>query len=98
MATVGIEFGPADTRSGAPINVAAARASETITSSATSQQTTAATAGPEYVTITATGGPVWAAFGTNPTAAAGTTALIADGATRPFYVAEAHHKIAIIDA
>lgn len=98
MATVGIAFaaamdGTAPVLAGQPI------ASEAVTSSAASQQATStAPASPSVCSITSSGGAIWVAFGTNPTAVAGTGYLIPDGATREFGRLAPGWKVAVIDA
>lgn len=58
---------------------------DTITSSGSSQQgTTVAASNPGYDiywSVTSSGGSVWVTFGSNPTAAPGTSWLIPDGQT-----------------
>jgi hypothetical protein len=49
-------------------------------------------------TVTAIGGDVWVAFGTNPTAGADSGHLIPAGSTRDFGVTAAGEEIAIKDA
>lgn len=81
---------------------------EVITSSAASQQSTntsgqasstsASTSSYRIWTITTSGGPVWAKFGTNPTASAGKDHLIPAGVSRRFLVSTDLEKVAIIDA
>lgn len=78
---------------------AASYASASVTSSGTSQQ--AAVTSPDdakgmFWIITASGNDVWVTFGTNPTAAAGTSYLVVSGTTRDF-AASANQKCAIID-
>ena len=48
--------------------------------------------------VTAYNGPVWVAFGSNPTASAGTHQYIPSGVTRFFNVSAASEKVAVIDA
>ena len=99
MATVSITGTDVDHRTGVPIEIAEPRVSESITSSASSQQSTNTFLAGEHVTVTASGGAVWVAFGANPTAAAGTTHLVTDGQTRAFFNRTTDQaKVAIIDA
>jgi hypothetical protein len=70
-------------------------ASESITSSATSQQTTATAKNGEVATITVSGGDIRAQFGANPTATANSW-LIVDGTTRDFAIAPGD-KVAVVD-
>jgi len=48
--------------------------------------------------VTASGGKVWVAFGTNPTAVSGAGHLVLDGQTRDFICAADGEEIAIKDA
>lgn len=96
MATVSIEFG-AVLGAGAPVYAPVPRATQTITSSGTSQQSNEAQGG-DFVTVVTTGGAIWVAIGQNPTAAAGTQRLLPDGAGRDFGPLKEGDKVAIIDA
>jgi hypothetical protein len=95
MATVAITFA---TLIAPDVSVESAypRASENITSSASSQATTATARNGEVIAITAAGGDIRAAFGADPTATS-TGILILDGQTR-FFQPEPGHKAAVIDA
>lgn len=74
---------------------------DAFTSSGSSQQgMTVATADPgadTYWSVTSSGGTVWVTFGTNPTAAAGTSWLVPDGQTF-WFRAVPGEKAAVIDA
>ena len=72
---------------------------DTMTSTGTSAPSsiTAAATG-AFWSITATGGNVYAKFGSNPTAVADEGWLILDGQTRDFAVTAASEKVAIKDA
>ena len=71
----------------------------TITTSGTSQQAsiTADDLGEVWV-ITTSGGNVWAAFGSDPTATAGTHWLLLAGTTREFSVSAVSEKVAVVNA
>lgn len=97
MATVAIEFGGI-MGAGAPAYDPIARASESITSSASSQSSTNEAQGGDFVTVVSSGGAVWVAIGQSPTAAAGTQRLITAGASRDFGPLKHGDKVAIIDA
>lgn len=105
MATVGVTLTTVsnEARSGRnavmPSPDAAAYGSASVTSSGTSQQ--AAVTSPDnakgmFWIVTASGNDVWVTFGSNPTAAAGTSYLIVSGTTRDF-AASANQKCAVID-
>ena len=83
-----------------PAPDAAPLSSDTLTSSASSQQfsvTAPSDARGLFWVVTASGNDVWIAFGDNPTAVAGTHYLVVDGTTRDFAAAPSQ-KIAVIDA
>lgn len=82
----------------APVVAAHPRAKQLVTSSGTSQATTITAQANEVCEITASGGPVWVAFGAAPTAAAGSDHLILDGQSRQFGMLIPGEKVAIIDA
>jgi hypothetical protein len=70
---------------------------EVFTSSGTTQPTTAsAPDNNTYVRIASSGGNVYVAFGTAPTAVTGEGTLILDGVPEYFKL-EAGHKVALID-
>ena len=48
--------------------------------------------------ISASGGAIWVTFGTNPTASAGVSFLVPDGAVRHFGAGVAGEKAAVINA
>ena len=48
--------------------------------------------------IAASGGAIWVAFGSNPTAAAGTSFMVPDGAVRHFGAGDSGEKVAVINA
>jgi hypothetical protein len=106
MATVAVTLTSVSNKAGSGLNAvmpvadAAATDSGSITSSASSQQVTSVVCPNDgqqhYWVITATGN-VWVTFGSNPTAAAGTTWLIAAGTTRDFAAAPGQ-MAAVIDA
>ena len=52
----------------------------------------------QFWQVTVSGGDVWVAFGTNPTAASGSGHLVLDGETRDFAVTAVGEEIAIKDA
>lgn len=98
MATVGITYFRAYPveESTAVIEVSD-MVSEVKTSSASSQATTAtATLGRNYVRVSASGGNIYVAFGTSPTAVTGTGFLILDGTSEVFHLLD-DYKVAIID-
>lgn len=97
MATVKVTCGQA-TASGAQIEVVP-RQNQTITSSASSQQSTVSARSGEIISVTASGGAVHALFGDNPTVTtANSHALIPDGGTRFFGGMKDEWTVAIIDA
>ena len=97
MATVQITFGAA-VDGVAPVAAMQPAAAETITSSGTSQATTITTRRGQICSVTASGGNVWVTAAGTPTASAGTTHLVPDGATRDFGFLEDGWRIAVIDA
>lgn len=97
MATVKVSFGSA-MAAGAPVFPTKSREAETITSSASSQQTTATARSNEYIHVTASGGAVHVQIGSNPTAASTSDWLLTDGETRTFGAAKEGDKVAVIDA
>lgn len=96
MATVQITFGAAMDGI-APVAAAIPEAAEDLTSSASSQQSTITSKRGQVCQITASGGAIWAKFGTNPTASAGNDHLIPDGSTREFGFLQDGYKVAILD-
>jgi len=97
MATVKVSFGAYHNIGGTAVYTKAPRIAETITSSASSQQTTnPATAG-EFVTITAIGGAVHVIGGANPTASASVGYIVADGETKNLGPLAAGDEVAILD-
>jgi hypothetical protein len=98
MATVGITIGMA-VDGFMPAHAAVPAVSEAITSSGTSQTTTGAvTHSREAIKVTASGGAVWVAVGSAPTAAAGNDHLVPDGATLDLVHLLPGWKVAVIDA
>lgn len=106
MATVHIVLARADVRAMTgttqPVINAEPVGVDTITSSSSSQQADITvpqtTAGYGlYWQVTASGGDIWAKFGSNPTAAAEEGFLILDGTTREFGAAPTQ-KCAVVDA
>jgi len=69
---------------------------EVITSSATSQATTATATGKNYARVVTTGGNVWLAFGTSPTAVTNTGRLLVDGVPEVYYLDDGW-KVAVIN-
>lgn len=96
MAAIAIAFGNA-MDGGVPIMESIPTAKQVITSSAASQQTTITAGNSDVCQITASGGKIWAKFGTNPTASVGNDWLILDGQTREFGLISPGDKVAIID-
>lgn len=94
MALVHIAFTSAT--SGAPVAQAIPDAAEVITSSGTSQATTAASKNGGIVTVSASGGSVWVAFGPSPTAASNVHQLVQAGQTRDFGI-QPGMRVAVID-
>ena len=98
MAKVGITFGGAMDGI-APVYAGGVNASESFTSSGTSQSTTAAvTQRDEVVRVATSGGPIWVRAGAAPTAAAGDDYLVPDGGTIDLGRLTIGWKVAIIDA
>lgn len=105
MAAVGIALvtmqSRDDRRRGVHVPYSRPLAAETINSSAASQQSTAvvgSNAGADIMwEITAHSAAVWAAFGANPTAVAGTHFLVPIGTTR-YFGAKGGDKVAIVNA
>lgn len=98
MATVKITFRAPTNIGGTSVYSRAPRASQTITSSASSQATTITAEAGEIATITASGGAVHFIAGSAPTAATTTGDLVADGGRVDIGFMLAGDKIAIIDA
>lgn len=96
MATVHVAFSGA-TAAGAPVYPAAPKQAETLTSSASSQQTSISADGSAYAHVSASGGAVFVSIGQNPTAASGAGWLVADGETKSFGVLKEGDKVAVID-
>lgn len=97
MATLAVTYGAA-MGAGVPVYASIPRASEAITTSASSQATTATARSGDFASCTASGGAVWISIGQSPTAAAGTHYLIPDGATKDFGPLLEGDKVAVIDA
>lgn len=97
MATVHVAFSEGNQQY-VPVAAKTPSGSEVITSSATSQATTITANNGEFVTITASGGNVWAKIGSSPTAASADEWLILDGQTRNFGPCAAGDTCAVIDA
>lgn len=95
MATVNLAFNRPFRDSGFGV-VGSIRASENITSSASSQASSNSFQGDEVCIVTVTGGSVYIKTGSSPTAASGDL-LVLDGSSIPIYSA-AGDKIAVIDA
>lgn len=98
MATVKITFRAPTNIGGTSVYSRAPRASETITSSASSQATTITAEAGEIATITASGGAVHVIAGPSPTAATTTGDLVPDGGRLELGFLLAGDKIAVIDA
>jgi len=86
----------ADTGSTLPITDAEPVAAKTIDTTGASQDTTLVAVEGTVWTITASGGPVWAAFGTAPAAGPDTGWMIGNGETRSFG-AKAGQRLAVRD-
>lgn len=106
MATVGIALTSVGNIASSGLNAvmptpdSAAYGTDSITSSASSQQSsiTVPSDGRQYYwVVTVSGGDVWVKFGDDPTAAAGDGWLVADTTTRD-WSAHGGQKAAIIDA
>lgn len=87
----------------APVVQSVPVGSDTVTSSGTSAQSSltaspSGVAGSQFWSVTATGGNVFVAFGSDPTAAADAGWLVLDGQTREFSTSQTGEKIAIKDA
>lgn len=106
MATVGVALTSVSNKASSGLNAvmpsadAAATGSATIASSAVSQQVSSVVCpddGRQHYWIITALGNVWVTFGTNPTAVAGTTYLVASGSTRD-WAAKPGQMVALIDA
>jgi hypothetical protein len=95
MAVVHIAFTSAPV-GGAQVEQAIPDVAEFINSTATSQATTAASRNGGIVSVTASGGDVWVAFGAAPVAAPNTHQLVPAGQTRNFGIPPGM-KAAVID-
>lgn len=98
MATVKVSFGAVFNIGGTSVFGKDPRVAETITSSASSQQTTATATAGEFVTITAAGGAVHVRVGQNPTASTSTGYLVTDGGEKTIGPCAAGDEVAILDA
>ena len=98
MATVNVNFfRPAVIQETTAVIGVSDNVNEVFTSSGTSQATTAtATADRNYVRVVASGGNVFLAFGTSPTAVTATGHLLIDGVPEVFFL-ENGFKVALID-
>lgn len=97
MATVNIMyFRPAIIKDSAAAIGAQIATPEVFTSSGTSQSTTATSDGKAVARVVASGGNIWIAIGTAPTAVTNTGILILDGVPEYFRL-EAGQKIALIN-
>lgn len=106
-ATVGITCGPVDNRTAAngtspgaqmPVPQSVPTAAQTITSSATSQQTTITGTAGQFWRVVASGGAIWVKAAADPTAAAGDDWLVPAGGVLELSVTAASEKLAVIDA
>ena len=97
MATVKVSFGTFHNIGGTAVYTKAPRVAETITSSASSQQTTNTATSGEFVTVSASGGAVHIIAGANPTASATVGYLLQDGATMNLGPLAAGDEVAILD-
>lgn len=98
MATVKITFRAPTNIGGTSVYSRQPRASQTITSSASSQASTITALAGEIATITASGGAVHVIAGSAPTAATTTGDLVPDGGSIELGFMLTGDKIAIIDA
>lgn len=102
MATVHITLSSVQSRATTgmtmPVVDSVPTATDTMTSSGSSAQSSITAALGGFWSITATGGNVFAKFGSNPTAVTDEGWLILDGQTRDFAVSVASEKVAIKDA
>jgi hypothetical protein len=98
MATVNITyFKPAVIQETAAIIDPVDAVPQSITSSGTSQSTTGtATAGRNYVKVSSSGGDVYLAFGTNPTAVTAVGFVILSGSSEIFHLQDGW-KVAVIN-
>jgi hypothetical protein len=82
-----------------PVPESVTAASDTMTSSGTSQQSSAvASRVGQFWSVTVAGGDVFVLFGADPTAVSDAGFLVLDGQTREFSVTAAGEKVAIKDA
>lgn len=98
MATAHVTFNRTYDVGGQALAAYAPSAAQTITTSGTSQQTTITAGYLDVATITVTGGAVFIAVGTNPTAASGAGYLIPDGGRLELAGLPASAKVAVINA
>jgi hypothetical protein len=98
MATVNtMYFKPSTIEGAAAVIDPVDAVTQTITSSASTQSTTGtATVGRNFVRVAASGGNVYLAFGTSPTAVTATGFLLLDGTSEVFHLADGW-KVALID-
>lgn len=96
MATVQVNFGTA-MGAGVPSYPQTVSGGNAFTSSGTSQATTAEAKGGDFAHVMSTGGAIWVEIGQSPTAAAGTTWIVADGETKQFGPLKDGDKVAILD-
>jgi len=98
MATVSITYFRASiVRGGASVIDGSDYVAEVITSSASSQSTTAtATLNRNFIRVTPSGGNIYIAIGTSPTAVTGSGIMVVDGTTEVFNL-PVGYKIAIIN-
>lgn len=97
MATVNIAFNLA-MQGNIPAIGAIPASAESITSSATSQQSASASGNGTACRVTAINGNVWVKFGVNPVAAAGSDYLIPSGSSHDFGNVPPGFKVAVVDA
>ena len=97
MATFHVAFARAGD-SGIDVMPAKPRATQTITTSGTSQASTIEATQGDQCEVTASGGDVFIAFGAAPTAASNSGYLIPNGATKYYGNLKPGDKVAVIDA
>ncbi len=97
MATAHIRLGGA-MGGGAPVYAPIPNELQTITTSATSQQSTKTAKAGDYVRLTARGGDICFAIGQSPVAAAGSGDVVVSGSSIDLGPLSQNDKIAVIDA
>lgn len=98
MSTIHVRFGEA-MGAGAPVYAPLPRASESVTSSATSAATTIEAQGGDFASVSAVDGSVYMTIGSSPTALASGANMhvVLSGQTKDFGPLKDGDKVAVID-